>query len=162
KRKGVDERATAAEAVVSDAEQSFGEVTGALADLTARRRELDGTIREQGERLKKIEGELANIAAGLTAAESGRPDVAALPGALEEAQAAVTESEQAAIASEAAHDAARDRHETLRGPLSEAEQKVQRLETEAKTLMKLLAVESKNMWPPIMDNVTVEKGFEAA
>ena len=34
---------------------------------------------------------------------------------------------------------------------------VQRLETEAKTIGKLLAVESKNLWPPVMDALTVEK-----
>ena len=37
-----------------------------------------------------------------------------------------------------------------------------RLETEAKTLSKVLAVETKNLWPPVMDSVTVEKGFEMA
>ena len=35
--------------------------------------------------------------------------------------------------------AARERHESVRAPLTEAEQTLQRLETESKTLMKLLA-----------------------
>ena len=39
---------------------------------------------------------------------------------------------------------------------------MQRLDTEAKTLMKLLAVETKNMWPPVIDNIVVEKGYEIA
>ena len=39
---------------------------------------------------------------------------------------------------------------------------MQRLETEAKTLSQVLAVETKNLWPPVMDSVTVEKGFEMA
>ena len=39
---------------------------------------------------------------------------------------------------------------------------MQRLETEAKTLMKLLAVETKNMWPPVIDNIKVAKGYEMA
>ncbi len=162
RRKGVDERASAADAVVAEAERNFSEATGALADLSARRRELDSAIREQTDRLSRIEGELGNIAAGLAAAETGRPDVAALTQAFEAAQAAVAGSEKAAVAAEAAHAAARERHEAARGPLGEAEQELQRLETEAKTLMKLLAVESKNLWPPVMDNVTVDKGFEAA
>jgi chromosome segregation protein len=46
--------------------------------------------------------------------------------------------------------------------LAEAERRVQRLETEAKTLSKVLAVENKNLWPPVMDHVSVEKGYEKA
>ena len=38
----------------------------------------------------------------------------------------------------------------------------QRLETEAKTISKLLAVESKNLWPPVMDALTVAEGYEKA
>jgi len=162
RRAGVDERAAAAEGVLAEAEKSFGELTGALADLTARRRELENDAREQTERLARIEGDLGNIAAGLAAADTGQPDLAALTKALETAQAAVAQSEQAALAAEAAHAAARERHENLRLPLAEAEQTLHRLETETKTLMKVLAVESKNIWPPVMDSVTVEKGFEAA
>ena len=39
---------------------------------------------------------------------------------------------------------------------------MQRLETEAKTIGKLLAVENKNLWPPVMDALTVSKGYEKA
>ncbi|HXF88025.1 MAG TPA: chromosome segregation protein SMC [Xanthobacteraceae bacterium] len=162
RRKDVDERVVAADAAVTAVEARFSELTSALADLAARRRELEGAVREQTERLERIDRELGNIGAGLAAAQGGRPDVAALTQALAEAQAAVTEAEKAALAAEAAHAAARDRYETSRGPLAEAEQNLQRLETETKTLMKLLAVESKNMWPPVMDSITVEKGYELA
>jgi chromosome segregation protein len=39
---------------------------------------------------------------------------------------------------------------------------VQRLETEAKTIGKLLAVENKNLWPPVMDALGVAEGYEKA
>ena len=39
---------------------------------------------------------------------------------------------------------------------------MQRLETEAKTIGKLLAVENKNLWPPVMDALSVVKGYEKA
>jgi chromosome segregation protein len=39
---------------------------------------------------------------------------------------------------------------------------VQRLETEAKTIGKLQAVENKNLWPPVMDALTVTEGYEKA
>jgi chromosome segregation protein len=162
RRKSVDERVAAAEAAVAAVEARFGELTGELADLAARRRELEGTVREQTERLERIDRELGNIGAGLAAAQSGRPDTAALAQALAEAQAALAAAEQEVIAAETAHAAARDRYEASRGPFAEAERTLQRLETETKTLMKLLAVESKNMWPPVMDSISVDKGYELA
>ena len=55
-------------AVVGAAEKTFGELTGALADLTARRNQLTATAREQSERVARIESEIANIEAGLAAA----------------------------------------------------------------------------------------------
>jgi chromosome segregation protein len=162
RRSGVDARAAEADTVVGEAEKTFGELTGALADLTAKRNQFTRAAREQGERIARMESELANIESGLSAASESRPDLAALATSLETAQAAVAEAEQAAIAAEGVHAAARRNLDAARPPLAEAERAVQRLDTEAKTLMKLLAVESQSMWPPVIDSITVEKGYETA
>src|ERR1019366_8819302 len=70
--------------------------------------------------------------------------------------------EPGAQASEAGHIAARQKLETARAPLGEADKRVQRLETEARTISKLVNGETKNLWPPIIDGVTVAKGYEKA
>src|SRR5204863_1149195 len=70
--------------------------------------------------------------------------------------------ETAAVRAEAAHSAARQALDAARGPLGEAERRTQRLETEARTLAKLLHVDTKKLWPPALDQVTVDKGYEAA
>jgi len=162
RRSGVDARVTEADTVVGAAEKTFSELTGALADLTARRNQLTQTAREQSERVAKIESELANIEAGLAAIGESHTDLPALASAVEGAQANVAQAEQAAIAGEAAHAAARKELEAARIPLADAERAVQRLDTEAKTLMKLLAVETQSMWPPVIDKIAVEKGYETA
>src|SRR4029079_1286072 len=151
-----------ADSVVAAAEKTFGELTGALADLSARRNQLTQAAREQSERVTRIEGEIANIEAGLAAVSESRPDLAALAAAVESAQGAVADAEQAAVAAEAAHGAAHKNIDAARVPLADAERAVQRLDTEAKTLMKLLAVETESMWPPVIDKMTVEKGYEIA
>ncbi|MEA2976108.1 MAG: chromosome segregation protein, partial [Alphaproteobacteria bacterium] len=163
RRSGVDQRVAAADAVLSQSERGFGELTGALADLTARRNQLEGTIREQSERMARLGREVAEVEAEYAklAAADG-PDIAALAAAVEAAQSAIGEAEAQALAAEAAHGEARQAFEATRLPLTDAERRVQRLETEAKTLSKVLAVETKNMWPPVMDHVTVEKGYEMA
>src|SRR6185369_11482847 len=96
------------------------------------------------------------------AASESRPDLAAMAAAVDGAQAAVGRGEQAALAAEAAHGATRKNLDAARVPLADAERAVQRLDTEAKTLMRLLAVETESMWPPVIDKMTVEKGYEIA
>src|SRR5207248_3548814 len=68
----------------------------------------------------------------------------------------------AALRAEAAHSGARQALDVARAPLAEAERRVGRLEAEAKALAKLIDVEAKKLWPPAIDLLTVEKGFEAA
>ncbi len=159
---GVNDRVAAADAALTAAEKSFSELTGALADLTARRNQLQGALRDHEQRATRLEAELANIDAGLAATGSGEPDLSALSTALANAQAALAEAESAARATEVAHTQARGELDAARAPLAAAERRVQRLETEAKTIGKLLAVENKNLWPPVMDALTVAEGYEKA
>jgi chromosome segregation protein len=162
KLSGVNERVAQADAALAVSEKSFAELTGALADLTARRNQLQAALHDHRERAEKFAAELVNIEAGLTATGSGAPDLSGLTDALNAAQAALAEAEGVARASEAAHIAAREQMEGARGPLVAAERAVQRLETEARTISKLLAVESKNLWPPVMDALTVASDYEKA
>ncbi len=157
-----NERLTAAEAALAMSEKSFAALTGALADLTARRTQLQAALRGHEERAARLDAEFANAEAGLAAAGSGQPDLPALESALATAQAALMEAETAAREAETAHADARGEVEAARAPLAAAERRAQRLETEAKTIGKLLAVENRNLWPPVMDAVRVEKGFEKA
>ncbi len=74
----------------------------------------------------------------------------------------MAQAEASALRTEAAHSAARQALDVARVPLTEAERRVSRLEAEAKALAKLIDVEAKKLWPPAIDLLTVEKGYEAA
>ena len=50
----------------------------------------------------------------------------------------------------------------MRGPLTEADRKAQRLETEVRTLTNLLGSASGGLWPPVVDAISVARGYEAA
>ena len=165
KRTGADARVAEADTVLAASEKTFGELTGTLADLTARRNAFERIVREHDDRLARLGDETASVEAELAALDTstaGHPDLASLALAAEEAQSAVTEAEAAALRAEAAHSAARQALDVARGPLAEAERRAQRLDTEAKTLAKLLHVDTKNLWPAVIDDLTVEKGYEAA
>jgi chromosome segregation protein len=162
RRTGVDKRVGEADAVLARSEKAADELTGALADLTARRNALDNAVREYSDRAARLAHEIAAVEAELKQiAAEGRVDLAPFAKAAEAAQAA-SEAEAAAVRAEAAHSAARQALDAARGPLAEAERRAQRLETEARTLAKLLHVDAKKLWPPALDQVTVDKGYEAA
>src|ERR1700724_3519863 len=78
------------------------------------------------------------------------------------ARAAIGEGEAVTLRAEAAHSGARQALDVARQPLVEAERRAHRLETEAKTLAKVLHVDAKNLWPPVIDQVVVAKGFATA
>ena len=165
KRSGADERVSEAEATLSAAERMFGELTTALADLTAKRNQLEAGVRTHRDRLARLDQEIASVQADeqkLSDETGNLGDLDALAGAMETAQETLAASEAAAQASETGHVAARQKLEASRAPLTEADKRVQRLETEARTISKLVNGETKNLWPPIIDGVTVAKGYEKA
>jgi chromosome segregation protein len=163
RRSGVDAKVAEADTELSSAEKIFSELTARLADMTAQRNQLESAVRTHGERAARVEAEMAEIEREVTALQAtDGPDLAVLAAAVEEVQAAVAAAEAAALEAEAAHANAREQLEASRAPLADTERRVQRLETEAKTLAKVLAVETKNLWPPVMDHISVAKGFEKA
>jgi chromosome segregation protein len=165
KRSGVDERVSEAEATLAAAERLFAELTTALADLTARRNQLEASVRAHRDRLARLDQEIVNVQSEverLAQQTSGLGDLNALAGAVQAAQQALAQSESAAQNSEATHVAARQQLEAARAPLTEADKRVQRLETEARTISKIVNGETKNLWPPIIDGIHVAKGFEKA
>jgi chromosome segregation protein len=165
KRSGVDERVSEAEATLAAAERLFAELTTVLADLTAKRGQLEGNVRSHRDRLARLDQDIANVASEeekLAQETSGLGDLTALAETMEAAQRNVAQSELASQTSEFNHVAARQKLEAARSPLNEADKRVQRLETEARTISKLVNGETKNLWPPIIDGVTVAKGYEKA
>jgi chromosome segregation protein len=159
---GVSERVAVADTALAASEKSFAELTRALADLTARRHQLHAAATDQEQRIARLTAELAEVEAGLADAEGHRSDATPLAEALAAAQAESAKAESTARAAESEHAQARENIDGVRAPLVAAEQRVQRLETEAKTIRKLLAVETKNLWPPVMDALTVTEGYEKA
>jgi len=165
KRSGVDQRVSEAETTLAAAERLFAELTTVLADLTAKRHQLEESVRSHRDRLVRLDSDIANVGSEeqkLAQETSGLGDLSVLAAAVETAQQSLAQSEAAAQMNEAAHAAARQKLETARAPLNEADKRVQRLETEARTISKLVNGETKNLWPPIIDGVTVAKGYEKA
>ena len=160
RRSGIDAKVSEADAKLGAVEKVFTELTTAFADLTAQRNRFENAAREQGERITRISSEIGAIERELATLQG--TETVALSAAVEGTQAALTEAEAAAIAAEAAHNVARAELEVAREASAESEKRVQRLETEAKTLSKMLSLETRSLWPPVIDHISVQKGYEKA
>ena len=171
-RSGVDERAAQAETTLAAAEATFADLTRVLADLTAKRTQLKTNVRTHRDRLARVDQQIADVqreTEALAQQTSGFGDLDTLTAAIQAAQEALAQSETLTREREAEHTAARSQLEAARsgveaarGPLQDADKRAQRLETEAKTIAKILNGENKNLWPPIIDGINVDKGYEKA
>jgi chromosome segregation protein len=165
RERAVSARVTEAETTLAAAEQRSADVTAALADLAARRNQLQHSLHEHSERLARLEAEIGEVEADfqtLQRESSASSALHELAAAAERAQRAVAEAEAIALRAEAAQSAARQGFDAAKAPLEAAERRMQRLETETRTLAKLLDVEAQKLWPPAIDLVMVEHGYEAA
>jgi len=165
KRSGADAKVAEADEALAAAERTFSELTTALADLTARRRQFEANVRTHAERLARIDQEIASVGRDVEKLDNetgSLGNLEALAQAMTAAQETLAQSASTTQTSEAAHVAARAKLDGSRAPVVEADKRVQRLETEAKTIAKLVNSETKNLWPSIIDGVSVAKGYEKA
>lgn len=149
---------------LAEAEEAFNAAQAAMSDLNARRAGLERSAREETERAARYARQREDIAAQHAAlADSGAAsDIEALRAAHEEAAERADEADARAAQAREALVAAREAESAARGPLAEAERRAQRLETEAATLAKFFAAPDGDAHAPMLDAVSVEKGYEIA
>ncbi|BBF91494.1 chromosome segregation SMC family protein [Blastochloris tepida] len=157
-------RLAAAESALAESEKRFAEATAAAADLAAQRAQAQRAVREHRERLSRLDSQMAGVEADLARlADAGvDDDLEARREAMMEAQESLAYAEERAIDAEAAHEAAREAIEAARKPQRDAETRAQRLDAEVRTLTKLLAPTTGDLWPPVLEQLVVAKGYETA
>jgi chromosome segregation protein len=154
-----------AQAELGTAEAALGEAQAEFADIAARRTALERAMREEGQRLDRFIQEHRTVAdelARLRAEPGGEDQIAGLVGAIDAARAEQQTAEAAAIEAEAQHAKASEHERQARIPLSDAERRAQRLDAEVRTLEKLLTTARSDLWPPVVEAIEVQKGYEAA
>ncbi len=90
------------------------------------------------------------------------PDVLLAQSATEQARALAQAAREALTAARQALADAERAEAAARGPLEAAERETQMLAAEAKALADLLRPEGQDLWPPMVDAVAVQPGYEAA
>ena len=146
-------------------ESEFDSINQEIAALTAERTSLVRSVEQGRQRIEKLERQLAEIAREretLSDAEEKKAQIAQQSAELDEAAAHVVKAEQLALEAEEARRKAQEAEKAAREPMQAAERKAGDLAAEAKTLADLLAVGENDLWPPVIDSITVEHGYEAA
>lgn len=159
------ERQADSDGRLAECEAALAEAQAALSDINARRNALEQSAANETQRLQRFSKELQDVRAELAQLEEssgGAADIEALTDALAEAEARIEQADMATLAAEEAVAAARAAETAAIAPHSEAERRAQRLETEVRTLSKLLAIAESDLWPPVVEELQVEKGYEAA
>ncbi|WP_029075725.1 chromosome segregation protein SMC [Kaistia adipata] len=155
-----------AEAKLADTERRLAEATAAHAAIAARRSELERAHREAGDRTLRARGQLAEVDRELIALVrqiAELPGVAPAQEAVSAAEATIAKADEQVMAAEGRAIAARESETAARTPLAEAERALSGIETEARTLAKILGSGAPaGRRPPLLDTLSVAKGYEAA
>ncbi|MCR9056135.1 MAG: chromosome segregation protein SMC [Rhodobacteraceae bacterium] len=168
----VQERTDSARESVSEAEETvranetrLSDLTAAEARASAERRQLERAVAETRQRAERLVAQAQEAQQALDALNSQLAEndgVSENREALELAEETLLEAEAAAEEAEHATREAREQEQSARGPLSDAQQALQGLETEARTLDQVLNVNSGQDFTPVVEQVQVEQGFETA
>ncbi|MBB6408282.1 chromosome segregation protein SMC [Mesorhizobium sangaii] len=154
-----------AASTLAASEARLAALTAERAEAAASRNQIERTLRDTAERrdrfgrqLADVDRELSDIlskVAGLPDPAEKRMLVEQAMALLEEAEAAVAQAEQSVIDTRATESAARP-------PLQDARAELARIETEARTLAKILNAASGDLFPAVLEQINVERGFETA
>lgn len=150
---------------LSRAQESFDGANARLSDLTARRAAAARSIAELKVRIARLDNEASGLAAkrgDLNARSAKSNDTERLATAAEAASQAAIEAERAALESEAGLRQARQGEAERRQSYDDARRAAERLETEIRTLVKLLGTGAGELWPPLVDTLRVKPGYEVA
>ncbi len=154
-----------AEEALARSEAELSRLTGERAEAGALRTQLERRIRETRERGDRLAGQLNRLLADLAEIDN-RIKTLADPAEkrilLEAAEEAVASAEKYAGEAEQALASARDTEAARQPALQEAKALLNRLETEAQTLAKMLNAGAGDLFPGVVEQMRVEKGYEPA
>jgi chromosome segregation protein len=154
-----------AASTLAASEAKLAGLTAERAEAAASRNQIERTLRETAERRDRFARQLADVDRELSDIASrvaGLPDPAEKRLLVEQAQALLEETEAAAIAAEQAVAEARAAESDARPPVQDAQAELARIETEARTLAKILNAASGDLFPSVLEQISVERGYETA
>ncbi|MFM9844067.1 MAG: chromosome segregation protein SMC [Dongiaceae bacterium] len=159
------EEVTAAQAAVDASEATLSGLLNDIASGEALERATRQRVAELEDRLERLRRRAADIAEERTKLEAASTDHTALDvarRALAERQTDLDGLQNQAAGLEQARAAATQAETSSRGRWQQLAESRAQLSAEQRTLAKLLTANQSDLWPPILNDVTVAAGYEAA
>ncbi|MER9879245.1 chromosome segregation protein SMC [Mesorhizobium sp. M0118] len=154
-----------AASTLASSEARLAALTAERAEAAASRNQIERTLRDTAERRDRFARQLADVDRELSEIVSrvaGLPDPAEKRLLVDQALALLEEAEAAAIAAEQTVAEARAGEGAARPPVQDAKAELARIETEARTLAKILNAASGDLFPSVLEQISVERGYETA
>ena len=154
-----------ASAKLGESEKRLSDLTARVAEQTTRRSLLERSIKEAGDRRRRISEQMDRVAAelqqvtGEIARLSGASDLAGRAATLEKR---VEDSEHDLEVAEKTAEEAQAAFQASRAPLEAARAELAAIETEARTLNRILNQGGQDLFPAVVEKVRVEPGYETA
>ena len=164
-RESADEDLQAAEDAATRQEDRLSQRSERLAADEARSGALERRVRELTQRLERLRPQALKVSEDIQELEQRLADDSLLKesgAALEAAEATLGEARGESEASGEAAQSARDIESKAREALTLATKAHDKLQTEIAALARMLEVDQADIWPPIVDALTVEAGLEKA
>jgi len=154
-----------AEEALARSETELARLTGERAEAGALRTQLERRIRETRERFDRLASQKTRLGeelAGIDSRIKSLADPAEKRVLLEAAEEAAFQAERVAAEAEQNVAAAREGENARQPALQEAKAALNRLEAEAQTLAKVLNAGGGDLFPAVVEQMKVQKGYEAA
>jgi len=155
-----------AAAKLADSERTFTALTAERAEAAAGRNQLERAIRDLADRKMRLERQMDEANRELSAIGekiSSLPDPDEKRDVVEAGEQALAEAEAAIQGVEQALAAARQTEALSRSPVDQARAKLNAIETEARTISRMLAAgAAAGEFAPVADELRVDRGFETA
>jgi len=155
----------AADAALKESEAILAGLTAERAEASAQRNQIEKSRRDGAEKLSRLQRQMEEAERDfvkISAEISGLADPAEKQRQVEAAEAVLAEAEGRVLAAEKAVETARTSEAALRPALDAARTTLNRLEAEARTLAKVLNTGAADLFPAVIESITVARGFETA
>ncbi len=146
-------------------ETQLSELSQRVAAAEARRADLANRligIEARKARLNDRKAEAEKTRAAIAAEPGNREEVAVLEAAIETARQALEDLRARVATAEEDRTKREDAERAARENLRAEEAETARLKAEARALTELLATDENDLWPPLIDAVSVDSGYEDA
>lgn len=154
-----------AETIRANAEIALNALQNETAERMAMRRAAETRVREAEARVERLARSLQDAERDLAVIEADGAALERLRVLEASAGARDAEYEAALAAASAAEQAAREarsEEQAARPTFGEADRLLQRLETEARTIRKIVENSEPGLWTPVVDLIAVDPGLETA